>query len=86
MGYGASQCGPQSNAVNLILSLFCGTFLRTTSGDNQTRPEHSAQTHNKHYHHCVGAARPSSKWVRLIYRIERASDLDEGLPEAAVEE
>jgi hypothetical protein len=84
--YGARQCGSQSNAINLILRLFCGTCLRMTSDDNQTRPEHSTQTRNKHYHHGVGVARPSSKWVRLIYRIKRASNLDEGLAEAAVEE
>ncbi len=84
--YGARVGGAPSNAVNLILRLFCGTCLHTTSNDNQTRPEHSTQTHNKHYRHGVGAARPSSKWVCLIYRIEQATDPDEGLAEAAVEE
>jgi len=36
-GYGASQCGAPNNAVNLILRLFCGTCLHTTSDDDQTR-------------------------------------------------
>ncbi len=39
IGYGASQCGAPSNAVNLILRLFWGTCLHTTSDENQTRPE-----------------------------------------------
>jgi len=35
--HGASQCGAKSNIFNLILRLFCGTCLHTTSDDDQTR-------------------------------------------------
>ena len=31
-----------------------------TSDDNQIRPQHTTQTHNKHHHHGGGAANPSS--------------------------
>jgi len=46
--------------VNLILRLFWGICLHTTSDENQTRPEHTTQTHSKHHHHGGGSARPSS--------------------------
>ena len=59
-GHGASQCGAKSNIFNLILRLFCGTCLHTTSDDDQTRPEHTTQIHSKHHHHGGGSARPSS--------------------------
>jgi len=59
-GCGASQCGAKSNVCNVILKLFCGTCLHTTSDDDQTRPEHTTQIHSKHHHHGGGSARPSS--------------------------
>ena len=34
---GASQCGAKSKVFNLILRLFCGNCLHTTSDDDQTR-------------------------------------------------
>ncbi len=64
-GYGASQCGTDSNNYNLTLRLFCGACLHTTSDDNQTRLQHTTQTHNKHHHHGGGAAHPS-RGVDLI--------------------
>jgi hypothetical protein len=55
VGCGASLLGgSQSNTSNPILGLCSGTFLLMTSDDNQTRPQHTTQTHNKHHHYCCG--------------------------------
>ena len=55
VGCGASLLGgSQSNTSNPILGLCSGTFLLMTSDDNQTRPQHTTQTRNKHHHYCCG--------------------------------
>ncbi len=58
--YGASLGGPQCYIHNPTLGFSHGTCLHTKSDDNQTRPQHTTQTHNKHSHHGGGAASPSS--------------------------
>ena len=50
------------------LGLFVGTCLHTTSDDNQTRPQHTTQTHNKHHHHGGGATNPSDSMDLMIPR------------------
>ncbi len=40
-------------------SYFLGTCLHTMSDDDQTRPQHTTQTHIKHHHNGGGAANPS---------------------------
>jgi hypothetical protein len=60
MLYGASLDGPQYYTHNPTLRLFSRTSLHTTCDDNQTRPQHTPQTQNKHQHHGAGAANPSS--------------------------
>jgi hypothetical protein len=41
------------------LGLFFGTCLHTMSDDDQTRPQHTTQTHIRHHHYGGGAANPS---------------------------
>jgi hypothetical protein len=48
--------GPLCNVYNPTIGLFFGTCLHTTSDDNQTRPQLTTQTLNKHHHHGGGAA------------------------------
>ena len=40
------------------LVLFFGTCLHTMSDDDQTRPQHTTQTHIKHHHHGGGPTNP----------------------------
>ena len=57
-GYGASLSGPLCNTHNPTLWLFFGTCLHIISDNDQTRPQRTTQTHNKHHHHGGGAANP----------------------------
>jgi hypothetical protein len=38
------------------LRVICGTFLHVMSDNDQTRPQHATQTHNKHHHHDIHVA------------------------------
>ncbi len=60
-GWATLQCLSTIWLGNMhTLRLCSGTFLHTTSYDNQKRPQHTTQTHNKHHYHGGGAACPSS--------------------------
>jgi hypothetical protein len=50
--------GTKSITFNLILGLSSQTVLHTGNDNNQTRPQHTTQTHNKHHHHGGRAANP----------------------------
>ena len=77
---GASLGGSLCNTHNLTLGLFFGTCLHMMSGDDQERPQHTKQTHNKHQHHHHGDGGvdlmnphrlPPEGWVALRMLIPR---------------
>jgi hypothetical protein len=77
--YGASQCGAQSNTVNLFLRLFV-VLIFTYDGlvTSREQPQHTTNC-RKHGDHGGGATRPSSNKDSI-----NPLNLSRGQPEGGV--